>query len=125
MSRPVRVLLLWPGSEGAAAGNFGVPQLVLLGTVLRDRARLRAVIRDHGGLAATVAALGEALGVAPGTNPSPISHTVALSPAARLGGKTIWTSGAVRPSARTRSSSNGFAPDRRSSPLPGSTRSTG
>ena len=27
MSAKVRVLLLWPGTEGAAAGNFGVPQL--------------------------------------------------------------------------------------------------
>lgn len=46
MSRPVRVLLLWPGSEGAAAGNFGVPQLVLLGTVLRASANVRVEIRD-------------------------------------------------------------------------------
>ncbi|MCA9654114.1 MAG: radical SAM protein [Myxococcales bacterium] len=48
MSRPVRVLLLWPGSEGAAAGNFGVPQLVLLGTVLRARAdvAVEVEIRD-------------------------------------------------------------------------------
>ncbi|MCX4246795.1 B12-binding domain-containing radical SAM protein [Paraliomyxa miuraensis] len=45
MSAPVRVLLLWPGSEGAAAGNFGVPQLVLLGTVLR-RAGAAVEIRD-------------------------------------------------------------------------------
>lgn len=35
MSRPVRVLLLWPGTTGAAAGNFGVPQLVLMATYLR------------------------------------------------------------------------------------------
>ncbi len=47
MTRPVRVLLLWPGSEGAAAGNFGVPQLVLLGTYLRARCpRVRVEIRD-------------------------------------------------------------------------------
>lgn len=48
MSRPVRVLLLWPGSEGAAAGNFGVPQLVLLGTVLRARSlvAVEVEIRD-------------------------------------------------------------------------------
>ena len=46
MTSPVRVLLLWPGSEGAAAGNFGVPQLVLLGTVLRARTRAHVDIRD-------------------------------------------------------------------------------
>lgn len=46
MSAPVRVLLLWPGSEGAAAGNFGVPQLVLLGTVLRARGGVQVEIRD-------------------------------------------------------------------------------
>ncbi len=46
MSAPVRVLLLWPGSEGAAAGNFGVPQLVLLGTYLRTKARVTVDIRD-------------------------------------------------------------------------------
>jgi protein-L-isoaspartate(D-aspartate) O-methyltransferase len=33
----VRLLLLWPGTAGAAAGNFGVPQLVGLATFLRDR----------------------------------------------------------------------------------------
>ncbi|MEM7152484.1 MAG: radical SAM protein [Myxococcota bacterium] len=46
MSRPVRVLLLWPGSEGAAAGNFGVPQLVLLGTYLRTQGNVEVEIRD-------------------------------------------------------------------------------
>ncbi len=46
MSRPVRVLLLWPGCEGAAAGNFGVPQLVLLGTVLRAHGNVEVEIRD-------------------------------------------------------------------------------
>ncbi|MEX1366096.1 MAG: cobalamin-dependent protein, partial [Nannocystaceae bacterium] len=46
MSAPVRGLLLWPGSEGAAAGNFGVPQLVLLGTVLRARGGVQVEIRD-------------------------------------------------------------------------------
>jgi protein-L-isoaspartate O-methyltransferase/radical SAM superfamily enzyme YgiQ (UPF0313 family) len=46
VSAPVRVLLLWPGSEGAAAGNFGVPQLVLLGTVLRAQGRAHVEIRD-------------------------------------------------------------------------------
>lgn len=33
----VRVLLLWPGTTGAAAGNFGVPQLVTMATYVRDR----------------------------------------------------------------------------------------
>ncbi len=42
----VRVLLLWPGSEGAAAGNFGVPQLVLLGTWLRERSGAEVTICD-------------------------------------------------------------------------------
>jgi protein-L-isoaspartate(D-aspartate) O-methyltransferase len=42
----VRVLLLWPGTDGAAAGNFGVPQLVILGTYLRARTRARVDIRD-------------------------------------------------------------------------------
>jgi protein-L-isoaspartate(D-aspartate) O-methyltransferase len=46
MSAKVRVLLLWPGSEGAAAGNFGVPQLVLLGTYLRVHANVEVEIRD-------------------------------------------------------------------------------
>lgn len=46
MSAPVRVLLLWPGTGGAAAGNFGVPQLVILGTYLRVRAGARVDIRD-------------------------------------------------------------------------------
>ena len=42
----MRVLLLWPGTGGAAAGNFGVPQLVILGTYLRVRAGARVDIRD-------------------------------------------------------------------------------
>lgn len=46
MSAKVRVLLLWPGTDGAAAGNFGVPQLVLLGTYLRARTGARVDIRD-------------------------------------------------------------------------------
>lgn len=41
-----KVLLLWPGTEGAAAGNFGVPQLVLLGTYLRRETRAKVEIRD-------------------------------------------------------------------------------
>ena len=35
MSRPVRVLLIWPGADAATAGNFGVPQLVLIATYAR------------------------------------------------------------------------------------------
>ncbi|MBL8683398.1 MAG: radical SAM protein [Myxococcales bacterium] len=46
MSRPVRVLLLWPGTDGAAAGNFGVPQLVLLATYARSRTGAKIDIRD-------------------------------------------------------------------------------
>ncbi len=45
-SKPPKVLLLWPGTEGAAAGNFGVPQLVLLGTYLRRETRAEVEIRD-------------------------------------------------------------------------------
>lgn len=46
MSAPVRVLLLWPGTEGAAAGNFGVPQLVILGSYLQAKARAAVTIVD-------------------------------------------------------------------------------
>lgn len=46
MTAKVRVLLLWPGSEGAAAGNFGVPQLVLLGTYLQVHGGADVEIRD-------------------------------------------------------------------------------
>ncbi len=50
MKRPARpkprVLLLWPGTEGAAAGNFGVPQLVLLATYLRKHTGVDIEIRD-------------------------------------------------------------------------------
>lgn len=46
MSRKPRVLLLWPGTEGAAAGNFGVPQLVLLGTYVREQTSAEVDIRD-------------------------------------------------------------------------------
>ncbi|HWB81458.1 MAG TPA: radical SAM protein [Nannocystaceae bacterium] len=41
-----RVLLIWPGCEGAAAGNFGVPQLVLLATYLREQTGAKVEIRD-------------------------------------------------------------------------------
>lgn len=43
---PVRVLLLWPGCEGPASGNFGVPQLVLMATVARERTGAAIDIRD-------------------------------------------------------------------------------
>ena len=47
MTRPrVRVLLLWPGTTGAAAGNFGVPQLVLLATYLRERTGADVTVID-------------------------------------------------------------------------------
>lgn len=46
MAKPVRVLLLWPGTDGAAAGNFGVPQLVLLATYARAQTGARIEIRD-------------------------------------------------------------------------------
>ncbi len=46
MSRPVRVLLVWPGSDGAAAGNFGMPQLVLMGTVAQARTNAVVHLRD-------------------------------------------------------------------------------
>lgn len=46
MKRPVRVLLLWPGTGGAAAGNFGVPQLVGLATWLRAHTRAEVTIVD-------------------------------------------------------------------------------
>jgi protein-L-isoaspartate(D-aspartate) O-methyltransferase len=45
MSSP-RVALLWPGTTGAAAGNFGVPQLVLLATWLRAKTRADVTIID-------------------------------------------------------------------------------
>lgn len=44
--RPIRVLLLWPGTEGAAAGNFGVPQLVLMATYARAHTGATLEIRD-------------------------------------------------------------------------------
>ena len=46
MSAPVRVLLLWPGTGGAASGNFGVPQLVSLATWLRERAGAAVTVVD-------------------------------------------------------------------------------
>lgn len=44
--KPVRVLLLWPGTVGAAAGNFGVPQLVTLATWLRHRTGAAVTVVD-------------------------------------------------------------------------------
>lgn len=41
-----RVLLLWPGCEGPASGNFGVPQLVLMATHARRETGAEIVIRD-------------------------------------------------------------------------------
>lgn len=41
-----RVLLLWPGSEGAAGGNFGVPQLVGLAGYLKHRANADVAVVD-------------------------------------------------------------------------------
>jgi protein-L-isoaspartate(D-aspartate) O-methyltransferase len=46
MSKPVKVLLLWPGADAATAGNFGVPQLVLLGTHARVQTGAHVEIRD-------------------------------------------------------------------------------
>ena len=46
LARPVRVLLLWPGPDAGAEGNFGVPQLVLLATYARARTRATIDIRD-------------------------------------------------------------------------------
>jgi protein-L-isoaspartate(D-aspartate) O-methyltransferase len=46
MARPIRVLLLWPGCEGPASGNFGVPQLVLMATHAREETGAEIVIRD-------------------------------------------------------------------------------
>lgn len=41
-----RVLLLWPGTDGAAAGNFGVPQLVTMATYLRAKTGAAITIVD-------------------------------------------------------------------------------
>ncbi|MFO7563503.1 MAG: radical SAM protein [Enhygromyxa sp.] len=46
MTPKVKVLLLWPGADAATAGNFGVPQLVLLGTYARERTGAQIEIRD-------------------------------------------------------------------------------
>lgn len=41
-----KVLLLWPGSDGAAGGNFGVPQLVGLAGYLRHHERAAVTVVD-------------------------------------------------------------------------------
>ena len=46
MQRPPRVLLLWPGADAATAGNFGVPQLVLIATYARAQTGAEVEIRD-------------------------------------------------------------------------------
>jgi protein-L-isoaspartate(D-aspartate) O-methyltransferase len=46
VARPIRVLLLWPGTTGAAAGNFGVPQLVGLATYLRAKTGAAVTVVD-------------------------------------------------------------------------------
>jgi len=43
-----RVLLIWPGTEGAAAGNFGVPQLVGLATYVRAKTGAHIDVIDLG-----------------------------------------------------------------------------
>ncbi len=35
--KPIRVLLIWPGTDGVAAGNFGVPQLVTIAGYVREK----------------------------------------------------------------------------------------
>ncbi|MFO0660162.1 MAG: cobalamin-dependent protein [Polyangiaceae bacterium] len=45
MNRP-RVLLLWPGADAGAGGNFGVPQLVLMASYAQARTNARVDIRD-------------------------------------------------------------------------------
>ncbi len=41
-----RVLLVWPGTDGAAAGNFGCPQLVTMGTYVREKTGAKVEIVD-------------------------------------------------------------------------------
>lgn len=44
----VSLLLVWPGTHGAAAGNFGVPQLVGLATYVRGKTGASVAVRDLG-----------------------------------------------------------------------------
>ena len=46
MSKKPRVLLVWPGSDGPAGGNFGMPQLVLLATYAREKTGAEVVLVD-------------------------------------------------------------------------------
>jgi len=46
MARRPRVLLLWPGTTGAAGGNFGVPQLVGLSSYVKARTGCEVHVRD-------------------------------------------------------------------------------
>jgi protein-L-isoaspartate(D-aspartate) O-methyltransferase len=46
MTKKVRVLLLWPGSIGAASGNFGMPQLVGLASYAEARTSCEVHLRD-------------------------------------------------------------------------------
>lgn len=41
-----RVLLVWPGTDGAAAGNFGCPQLVTMATYVREKTGAHVDIVD-------------------------------------------------------------------------------
>ncbi len=41
-----RVLLVWPGTDGAAAGNFGCPQLVTMATYAREKTGAQVDIVD-------------------------------------------------------------------------------
>ena len=41
-----QVLLLWPGTDGTAAGNFGCPQLVTMATYIRERCGADVTIVD-------------------------------------------------------------------------------
>ncbi len=45
-SNAVRVLLIWPGTEGAAGGNFGVPQLVTIASYVHQNANATVEIVD-------------------------------------------------------------------------------
>lgn len=44
--KPIRVLLLWPGTDGVAAGNFGVPQLVTIAGYVRAKTGAQIDIVD-------------------------------------------------------------------------------
>ena len=46
MSSAVKVLLLWPGADASTRGNFGMPQLVLLGTYAQHQTGAKVQIRD-------------------------------------------------------------------------------